>query len=418
VSLPPADDVTVKVDGVAKTFRLPREQVSTLKEQMLHPTRRRRVDDLRALQDVSFEVRRGEVFGIVGRNGSGKSTLMKCLAGIYRADAGEMWLRGRMAPFIELGVGFNPDLTAHDNVLINAVMLGLTPDEARERYDSIMDFAELHEFAELKLKNYSSGMQVRLAFSVMVHVDAELLLIDEVLAVGDAAFQQKCYDVLDRIRGEGTTILLVTHDMEQVQRFCDRALLLDRGRLVAIGDSRSVGRQYTQLNFATPGEREAIVAARLRGGGGADGDAVVIIDAWAQTMAAGRTTILEPGEPSGVAMRVRFATAVADPVFAFTLTDEHQRLVFALSTERKRHGTGSHAAGDEIDVAAGFRNHLAAGRYWISAQVTQAGGVPVLALREDAYSFVVEGPSAGGGTVDLPHEFQITPAPSMQRTGS
>ena len=259
---PPPDDVAVSVEGVSKSFRLPREQVSTLKEQVLHPTRRRRHDVLRALQDVSFEVGRGEVFGIVGRNGSGKSTLMKCLAGIYRADAGEMWLRGRMAPFIELGVGFNPDLTAHDNVLINAVMLGLTPDEARARYGSIMDFAELHEFAELKLKNYSSGMQVRLAFSVMVHVDADLLLIDEVLAVGDAAFQQKCYDVLDRARNEGRTILLVTHDMEQVQRFCDRALLLDRGRLVAIGDSRSVGRQYTQLNFATPSEREAIVAAR------------------------------------------------------------------------------------------------------------------------------------------------------------
>ncbi len=413
MSEPPAEEIAVKADGVAKTFRLPIEQVSTLKERVLHPTRRQRFDDLRALQDVSFEVRRGEVFGIVGRNGSGKSTLMKCLAGIYRADAGEMWLRGRMAPFIELGVGFNPDLTAHDNVLINAVMLGLSPDEARERYGSIMDFAELHEFAELKLKNYSSGMQVRLAFSVMVHVDADLLLIDEVLAVGDAAFQQKCYDVLDKARNEGTTILLVTHDMEQVQRFCDRALLLDRGRLVAIGDSRSVGRQYTQLNFATPNEREAIVAARLRGSG--DSDAVVIIDAWAQSMATGRTTLLEPGEASGVAMRVRFATAAAQPVFSFTLTDEHQRLVFALSTGRKGHPTGTHRAGDEIDVAVGFPNHLAPGRYWISAQVAEAGGVPILALREDAYSFVVDGAGAGGGTVDLPHEFQITPAPAMQQ---
>ena len=251
----PADDVAVLAAGVSKSFRLPTEQVSTLKEQVLHPTRRRRSEPLLALRDVSFEVGRGEVFGIVGRNGSGKSTLMKCLAVIYRAAACEMWLRGRMAPFIELGVGFNPDLTAHDNVLVNAVMLGLSPDEARARYDSIMDFAELHEFAELKLKNYSSGMQVRLAFSVMVHVDADLLLIDEVLAVGDAAFQQKCYDVLQRARDDGRTILLVTHDMEQVQRFCDRAMLLDRGRVVAIGEPRSVARQYTQLNFATPAER-------------------------------------------------------------------------------------------------------------------------------------------------------------------
>ncbi|MDQ3723766.1 MAG: ABC transporter ATP-binding protein [Actinomycetota bacterium] len=411
----PADDIAVSVEGVSKSFRLPREQVSTLKEQVLHPTRRRRHDVLRALQDVSFEVSRGEVFGIVGRNGSGKSTLMKCLAGIYRADEGEMWLRGRMAPFIELGVGFNPDLTAHDNVLINAVMLGLTPDEARARYGSIMDFAELHEFAELKLKNYSSGMQVRLAFSVMVHVDADLLLIDEVLAVGDAAFQQKCYDVLDRARNEGRTILLVTHDMDQVQRFCDRGLLLDRGRLVALGDSRSVGRQYTQLNFATPSQREAIVAARLRDAG--ETDAVVIVDAWAQSMANGRTTLLELGEASGVAMRVRFATAVDEPVFTFTLTDEHQRLVLAMGTDRRGHATGSHAAGDEIDVAVGFLNHLAPGRYWITAQVARADATEVLALREDAYSFVVDGAGAGagGGTVAFPHSFEITPAPSMQQ---
>ncbi len=154
---------------------------------------------------------------------------MKCLAGIYSADAGEMWLRGRMAPFIELGVGFNPDLTAHDNVLLNAVMLGLTPEQADARYDAIIDFAELREFQDLKLKNYSSGMQVRLAFAVMVHVDADLLLIDEVLAVGDASFQQKCYDVLHQAKRDGRTILLVTHDMDQVQRFCDRAMLLERG---------------------------------------------------------------------------------------------------------------------------------------------------------------------------------------------
>jgi ABC-type polysaccharide/polyol phosphate transport system ATPase subunit len=415
VSGPPADDIAVKVEHVVKTFRLPQERVSTLKERVLHPARRQRFDVLHALQDVSFEVARGEVFGIVGRNGSGKSTLMKCLAGIYRADAGEMWLRGRMAPFIELGVGFNPDLTAHDNVLINAVMLGLTPEEARARYGSIMDFAELHEFAELKLKNYSSGMQVRLAFSVMVHVDADLLLIDEVLAVGDAAFQHKCYDVLDRARSERRTILLVTHDMEQVQRFCDRALLLDRGRLVAIGEPRSVARQYTQLNFATPIEREAIVATPARHDGDGRGDDVVIVDAWAQSMAAGRTTILEPGEASGVAMRVRFGAPVEEPVFSFSLTDEHQRRVFAMSTQRNGHATGSHGAGDEVDVAAGFPNHLAPGRYWISVHVARSSDGELLAFREDIYSFVVSGSGAGGGVVDLPHAFQITPAPSIHR---
>jgi ABC-type polysaccharide/polyol phosphate transport system ATPase subunit len=410
VSRAPADDVAVRVDGVSKTFRLPLEQVSTLKERMLHPVRRQRFDELRALRDVSFEVGAGEVFGIVGRNGSGKSTLMKCLAGIYQADAGEMWLRGRMAPFIELGVGFNPDLTAHDNVLINAVMLGLAPDEARARYGSIMDFAELHEFSELKLKNYSSGMQVRLAFSVMVHVDADLLLIDEVLAVGDAAFQQKCFDVLSRAREEGRTMLLVTHDMDQVQRFCDRALLLDRGNVVTVDEPRAVARQYMRLNFAGPGADPAEGATPLRVAAQPAGDGrVVVVDAWAQDLE-GRKTVLPQREPTGMAMRVQCGRAIADPVFTFLLTDEHRRRVLVLATDQAGE---RYEAGYELDVTVVFENHLAPGRYWITVHVTEGAGGGVLALREDIYSFVVTGDSAGGGLLALPHAFQITPAPSM-----
>ena len=170
----------------------------------------------------------GEFFGIAGRNGSGKSTLLKCMAGIYQAD-GDIWVRGRLSTFIELGVGFNPDLAARDNVVMNGIMLGLTPREARKRFDSVIEFAELEEFKDLKLKNYSSGMHVRLAFSVAIQVDADILMIDEVLAVGDAAFQQKCFDVFNDLRERGSTIIFVTHDMGALQRFCDRALLLERG---------------------------------------------------------------------------------------------------------------------------------------------------------------------------------------------
>src|SRR5690349_15851724 len=171
------------------------------------------------------------------------------MAGIYKVDQGDIYVNGRMATFIELGVGFNPDLAAHDNILLNAVMLGLSPREARERVDRVLDFAELDEFKELKLKNYSSGMQVRLAFSVMIQVNADILLIDEVLAVGDAAFQQKCFDEFNRLRDEGRTILFVTHDMSAVRRFCHRAVLLERGELVSIGDPEEVARDYIRLNF-------------------------------------------------------------------------------------------------------------------------------------------------------------------------
>src|SRR5829696_4624344 len=184
----------VVVDSVSKQFRVPREQVHTLKERVLHPLRSGGYETFDALTDVSFSVQPGEFFGIVGRNGSGKSTLLKCLAGIYRVDDGEIYVNGRLSTFIELGVGFNMELAARDNAILNAIMLGLTRAEAEERYERILDFSELHEFEDLKLKNYSSGMLVRLAFSVMIQVDADILLIDEVLAVGDAAFQQKCYD--------------------------------------------------------------------------------------------------------------------------------------------------------------------------------------------------------------------------------
>ncbi|MGP0102270.1 MAG: ABC transporter ATP-binding protein, partial [Solirubrobacteraceae bacterium] len=236
----------VVVDRVNKRFEIPREQVSTLKERALHPFRRNVTDTLHALRAVSFAVEPGEFFGIVGRNGSGKSTLLKCLAGIYGVDSGSIYVNGRMSTFIELGVGFNPDLAAFDNVALNGIMLGLSPKEARARYERVIEFAELEEFQDLKLKNYSSGMHVRLAFSVAIQVDADILLIDEVLAVGDASFQQKCFDVFNRMREEGRTIIFVTHDMAAVTRICHRAMLLERGEIVSIGDPREVADRYLE----------------------------------------------------------------------------------------------------------------------------------------------------------------------------
>ena len=244
--------------SVSKTFTVPEEQVHTLKERALHPRRRIRHNSYKALDNVSVAVQPGEFFGIAGRNGSGKSTLLKCMAGIYKAE-GDIWVRGRLSTFIELGVGFNPDLAARDNVVMNGIMLGLTPREARKRYESVIEFAELQEFKDLKLKNYSSGMHVRLAFSVAIQVDAEILMIDEVLAVGDAAFQQKCYDVFNDLRDRGRTIIFVSHDMGAMQRFCHRALLLERGRPVHLGEPHEVADRYLELNFGR--ERQGATGA-------------------------------------------------------------------------------------------------------------------------------------------------------------
>jgi ABC-type polysaccharide/polyol phosphate transport system ATPase subunit/ABC-type polysaccharide/polyol phosphate export permease len=221
----------VSVAGVSKAFAFPH----------------RPGEVIQAIDDVSLEVPQGEFFGIVGRNGSGKSTLLKCLAGIYGVDGGEIKVEGRLSPFLELGVGFSPELNARDNIMISATMLGLTRTQVRERYDSILEFAELGEFADLQLKNYSSGMKVRLAFSVAIQVDAEVLLFDEVLAVGDASFREKCFAEFERMKGRNT-ILLVTHSMDMVERFCDRAVLLEQGRVLAEGDPEAVAQRYLEVN--------------------------------------------------------------------------------------------------------------------------------------------------------------------------
>jgi len=393
----PDPSLAVQVADVAKEFRLPHERVHTLKERALHPFRRTGVDVLRALEGVSFEVAEGEFFGIVGRNGSGKSTLLKCLAGIYRVDRGEIRLRGRLSTFIELGVGFNPDLAARDNVLINGIMLGLSPKEALRRFDAIIEFAELEEFVDLKLKNYSSGMQVRLAFSVMSHVDADVLLIDEVLAVGDAAFQQKCFDVFNRLKHEGKTILFVTHDMAAVGRFCDRAMLLERGHVEAIGPPDTVGARYMQRNFET----EA-TAGRELGEDERVGDASAeIVEAWFEQDGQ-PATVLRQGEDCTFRMRLRFNSALDDPICAFLLEDERQHPLFAVSNEDVGMVTGSHAAGEDAVFGVTFRNVFAPGRVYATPWMLHNGGAPIIDRRPRLTNAVVTALHRSGGLVDLP----------------
>jgi ABC-type polysaccharide/polyol phosphate transport system ATPase subunit len=387
----------IRVENVTKEFVLPHERVHTLKERALHPFRRTSSDVLRALQDVSFEVPEGEFFGIVGRNGSGKSTLLKCLAGIYRVDRGEIRMRGRLSTFIELGVGFNVDLAARDNVLINGIMLGLSPREALRRFDAIIEFAELEDFVDLKLKNYSSGMQVRLAFSVMSHVDADVLLIDEVLAVGDAAFQQKCFDVFHRLREEGKTILFVTHDMGAVARFCDRAMLVERGRIEVIGAPELVGARYVQRNFerAQPDDRPVDDADRV-------GDrSAEIVDAWFEHDGQ-RTDVLPQGEECSFRMRLRFAAELDNPICAFLLENERYHPLFAISNEDAGAITGAHGPGDETVFGVTFRNVFAPGRIYATPWMLHDGGAPIIDRRPRFVTAIVTGLHRSGGLIDLP----------------
>ena len=234
----------VEVVGVSKTFRLPHEDRTTFKEHFLHPFQRVTYETQRALDNVSFSIERGEFFGIIGPNGSGKSTLLKILAGIYRADSGSVRIDGLLSPFIELGVGFNPELNARDNVRVNGTLLGLSHRELDERFDEIIHFAELERFVDQKLKNYSSGMLLRLAYSIAIQVEFDVLLLDEVLAVGDESFQEKCFRTFERFREEGKTIVLVTHQLGILEEFGDRALQLESGKIGAIGSPAEVIAHY------------------------------------------------------------------------------------------------------------------------------------------------------------------------------
>jgi len=391
----------LEVRDVAKTFRVPEHRIDTFKERAVHPFSQPNYRELKALENVTFDVRRGEFFGIVGRNGSGKSTLLKILASIYRTDSGSIRMGGRLAPFIELGVGFNADLSAQENVVLNAVMMGLTPREARERIDAVFEFAELDEFRELKLKNYSSGMSVRLAFSLMLQADADILLIDEVLAVGDAAFQQKCVDVFHDMRDSEKTVILVTHDMQAIETYCHRAMLLHDGELVHIGDPETVGRQYLKLNFggvkgevpADPGRFAAVPDVHAG-----------LVEAGLVDDAGEAITNVEQGEPIRFHAEIEARTYLRDPVFAFHCVNADGVEVFSVHKRLRYEPEGiDHLdAGQRTKVTGEIQNPLANGRYEFSCWVTsheESGRLAVQELR--LFEFVVFGSKLIVGAIDV-----------------
>ncbi len=405
---PAAQDVVIGVSGARKSFRIPREATHTLKEHALHPFRRRGHDEFTALEDVSFDVRRGEFYGVVGRNGSGKSTLLKCLAGIYGLDRGRIVIDGRMSTFIELGVGFNPDLAARDNVIMNGIMLGLTAREAQARYDQIIDFAELREFQELKLKNYSSGMYVRLAFSVAIQVEADILLVDEVLAVGDANFQQKCFDVFNDLRDAGQTVLFVTHDMGSVTRMCDRALLLEHGNVVMIGEPDAVANRYLELNFAreqASSEPEVQAAPAVST---AEDAPVEAGQSWIENDRGEHVSTCIQGQRYSFVMTVHPLAELRDPAFTVLVLNEHHQDMLVATTAFDRSGEGRYEAGEPFDLAVTFDPRFRPGRYSCTLIVGHPGsGKTELTRCDGVLSFVISGPHATGGLTDLPNELTL-----------
>lgn len=275
-----AEDIAIKVENLSKDFRLPHEKAGSVKNiftnLISYVRKSRKYEVQHALVDVSFEIKKGEFFGIVGRNGSGKSTLLKIIAGIYQPNNGSVKVNGRIVPFIELGVGFNGELTGRENVYLNGALLGFSKSEIDAMYDDIVAFAELGKFMDQKLKNYSSGMQVRLAFSLAIRAETEILLVDEVLAVGDADFQKKCFKYFRELKKNKKTVIFVSHNMNAIEEYCDRAILIEKSKVLLSGSTYKVATAYTRMFANQPSETGEGASPSRWGAGGIKYSSVAI----------------------------------------------------------------------------------------------------------------------------------------------
>lgn len=333
-----SDDIAIKVENISKTFRLPHEKTTSLKGMAVNFYKHDRSFELqKALEGISLEVKKGEFFGIVGRNGSGKSTLLKLLAGIYQTDKGKIEINGTLTPFIELGVGFNPELTGRENVFLNGALLGFNRKEMQKMYKDIVEFAEIERFMDQKLKNYSSGMQVRLAFSIAIRAETDILLIDEVLAVGDALFQQKCYDYFDKIKNSNKTVIFISHDMAAIQSFCDRAMLINEGTMIAEGKPVEVTQKYSNL-LADSEKKKKYEASKIQhtGVGGAEILKAELIDKDNQV-----TDRIKEGEPFSFRVYFKAEKRIEEPTLGLGIMGQQGQSILGPNTKESGFKTGN-----------------------------------------------------------------------------
>lgn len=358
------DKVAIHVDGVAKDFVLPHEKNNSVKSIFtgLFRQKHKGVEVQHALKDISFDIRSGEFFGIVGRNGSGKSTLLKILAGIYQPTKGEVVTEGKLIPFIELGVGFNPELTGRENVYLNGAMFGFSEKQIDALYDDIVAFAELERFMDQKLKNYSSGMQVRLAFSMATRAEADILLVDEVLAVGDAAFQRKCYDYFKSLKKTGKTVIFVTHDMGAVREYCDRVILIEDGLITHGGAPGDVADSYLQLFNTVDATVKATDAKEQKRWGGGE---VKIIDVNVETDT--KTVVLN--------YVLEAHDDVDEIVLGYNFVDNTERVLMGGNTLNATNGKRLHMAkGQQLKLSFSIANVLGSGNYKFNTIVRSGDG--------------------------------------------
>lgn len=387
-------EVAVVVDSVNKGFKLPHEQYSGVKQVFLNFYRRNKGYEIQhVLNDISFEIYKGEFFGIVGRNGSGKSTLLKLLAGIYTPNQGTIDVRGKLTPFIELGVGFNPELTGRENIYLNGALLGFSRKEMRAMYKDIVEFAELERFMDQKLKNYSSGMQVRLAFSIAIRAQSDILLIDEVLAVGDLPFQQKCFDTFKEIKRQGKTVIFVSHDLAAVESFCDRALLISNGKMLKVGPTRDVIREYSSLLADEESQKQ-----KKKGGGVVHigtGD-VFITNASILDLKGKETKRLKEGQGFTVRIHYDAKKDIVNPVIGVGVMDKDNNSIIGPNTKETGFKTGVLKTGKGWVDTTINTNLLAPGVYSIRAAFFDETGVVPYDFAENLHHVKVTGPDRYG----------------------
>lgn len=405
------DDTTaIEVKGVSKIFKLPHEKNTSIKNAAVNFWRREKGYKVqKALKDVSFEVKKGEFFGVVGRNGSGKSTLLKLLAGIYVSDSGEISINGRLTPFIELGVGFNPELTGRENVFLNGALLGFNRKEMAAMYDKIVTFAELEEFMDQKLKNYSSGMQVRLAFSIAIRAQTNILILDEVLAVGDASFQQKCYDYFYELKRRKHTVVLVTHDMAAVRNFCSRGAVIDKGRVVKIGKPDEVAKEYERINLRNMerdlAETNNSQKAYLEHEG--NGEATIASVETYNAKTRKRQNAFVAGEDIGVRLVFNAKKLIEAPTIGYIFQDPDNITVFATNNHTNKINIKNFDASSELIVESTVKNIFTNGRYSITCAIENDKASVIYDRIEHIHSFVIGGHDLPHATTHPSHTFSV-----------
>lgn len=403
------DKPAIKIDGVSKNFKLPREKYSSVKSAAINFYRRRLYETQEVLKDVSLEVKQGDFFGIVGRNGSGKSTLLKLLAGIYTPTSGHIEVSGKLTPFIELGVGFNPELTGRENVFLNGSLLGFNRKEMRAMYTDIVEFAELEKFMDQKLKNYSSGMQVRLAFSIAIRAKSDILLIDEVLAVGDAIFQKKCYDYFRELKRDKKTVVLVSHDTNVLREYCDEAILIDKGEVLSRGNINSVVNDYVDLINKTEeksleGDSQGTRKNKRWGEGSIRTESVEV---YGSNLHQRNRVLTDTDKSFTVEVKYRVLKKVKSPIFGITINDAAGQSAFTSNTLWSKIKTKDVEKSDNVTVKWLIPNVFNTGSYSISPAAASEQGDITLDWLEAAAVFKVRKQLTSASYINAEHQLEV-----------